>query len=229
MKIDLHVHCQERSACGRAAEEDQVRAAIRAGLDAIVFTDHHRLVPQARLLELNERYAPFRIFGGVEITTEGEDVLVYGLQDPALESDKWTYPGLHAFVHQRGGFLAVAHPFRYHPNQVTLDLEHYVPDALEVRSTNTPTVAEARIRAMAARWNIPLLCNSDAHRTESLGAYYNVLPVSPANDAELAEALRTGCLECGVGTAQVHMPPASITFKQADKVKPDAPKQHELL
>jgi len=31
------------------------------------------------------------------------------------------------------------------------------------------------------------------------------------------------------GAAQVHMPPASITFKQADKVKPDAPKQHELL
>jgi histidinol phosphatase-like PHP family hydrolase len=65
MKIDLHVHCQERSACGKATEEAQVQAAIAAGLDAIVFTDHHRLMPLERLECLNQQYAPFRVFGGI--------------------------------------------------------------------------------------------------------------------------------------------------------------------
>ena len=31
MKIDLHVHSSERSACGKALEDDQVRAAMAAG------------------------------------------------------------------------------------------------------------------------------------------------------------------------------------------------------
>ncbi len=112
MKIDLHVHSKERSVCGRASEEEQIRAAIDAGLDAIVFTDHHRLISAERLQQLNEKYAPFRIFGGIEITLDGEDVLILGVQDPALESMNWSYPSLHAFVRARGGFIALAHPFR---------------------------------------------------------------------------------------------------------------------
>ena len=49
MKIDFHVHSSERSACGGASEESQIQAAIVAGLDAIVFTDHQRLVSEYRL------------------------------------------------------------------------------------------------------------------------------------------------------------------------------------
>ena len=44
MKIDLHVHARERSACAKEGEESQIRAAIAAGLDGIAFTDHHLLV-----------------------------------------------------------------------------------------------------------------------------------------------------------------------------------------
>jgi len=195
MKIDLHVHTKERSACGRASEEEQIRAAITAGLDALVFTDHHRLVPAERLKELNDRYVPFRVLSGIEINTNGEDVLVLGLQDAALESSKWAYPDLHAFVREHGGFIILAHPFRYHP-QVNIEVERFVPDALEVRSVNTPVAAEGHIREIASHLEIPLLCNSDAHSTDSVGAYYNVLERTPSDEQEIWALLRSGRFTC---------------------------------
>jgi len=195
MKIDFHVHSKERSACGRASEEEQIRAAMAAGLDAIVFTDHHRLVPAERLKELNDRYAPFRVLGGIEINTNGEDVLVLGLQDATLESSKWAYPDLHTFVREHSGFIILAHPFRYHP-QVNIEVERFVPDALEVRSVNTPVAAKDRIRELASHLEIPLLCNSDAHSTDSLGAYYNVLERAPSNEQEIWALLRSGRFTC---------------------------------
>jgi histidinol phosphatase-like PHP family hydrolase len=195
VKIDLHVHSKERSACGRASEEEQIRAAIDSGLDAIVFTDHHRLISSERLQQLNEKYAPFRIFGGVEITADGEDVLVLGVHDTELENLAWSYPALHAFVRTRGGFIALAHPFRWH-SDVTLEFERFVPDAIEVRSINTPPDAEERIRDFAARLGIPVLCNSDAHNTGQFGMYFNALERPPADEQDLVALLRSGQFSC---------------------------------
>jgi predicted metal-dependent phosphoesterase TrpH len=195
MKIDLHVHSQERSACGQAPEEAQVRAAIAAGLDAIVFTDHHRLAPIERLEALNRQYAPFRVFGGIEITAQGEDFLVLGLRRSELESENWKYPALVEFVRQQSGYIILAHPFRYRAN-IELDIDRYTPDAIEVRSPNTPADQEARIREIAARLGIPVLCNSDAHSTERLGTYYMVLKDTPADEKELIASLKSGQFQC---------------------------------
>ena len=202
MKIDLHVHARERSACSLASEEDQIRAALRAGLDGLAFTDHHRLAPVSRLKALNARYAPFRIFRGIEISTDGEDVLVLGLHDLALENEFWPYPELHAFVRARGGFIVVAHPFRYHP-ELSLDLERYPPDAVEGRSSNIPPRNEARIRALASQLGVPVLRNSDAHSTREIGSHYNVLEDAqggaPASEAEVLARLCSGPAACGAG------------------------------
>jgi len=195
VKIDLHVHSKERSACGRASEEEQIRAAIDSGLDAIVFTDHHRLISPERLQQLNEKYTPFRIFGGIEIAADGEDMLVLGVQDPALESLPWSYPALHAFVRAQGGFIVLAHPFRWR-SVVTVDLDEFPPDAIEVGSANTSPDAEGRIRDIALRLGIPVLCNSDAHSTGQLGTYFNALERSPADEQDLVALLRSGQFSC---------------------------------
>ena len=97
MKIDLHVHSSERSDCGKATEEAQIRAAIAAGLDAIVFTDHWQFVPLARLKRLNDQYAPFKIFGGIEVTADDEDFIVVGVRDPVLDLDLLMHNRLFAF------------------------------------------------------------------------------------------------------------------------------------
>jgi histidinol phosphatase-like PHP family hydrolase len=195
MKIDLHVHSSERSPCGKATEEEQIRAAMAAGLDAIAFTDHHRLVPQKRLEELNRRYAPFRIYGGIEITTDGEDVLVLGIQDSTLENGKWAYRDLHAFVRSHGGFIAMAHPYRYHP-EIQLPLGQCVPDAIELYSINTAPAHADKIREVASLLGIPMLCNSDAHNADGVGKYCNVLERFPADEQELIALLKAGQFKC---------------------------------
>ncbi len=191
MKIDLHVHSSERSDCGKATEEAQIRAAIAAGLDALAFTDHWRFVPLARLQRLNDQYAPFKIFSGIEVTADGEDFIVVGVRDAALEKSGYSYAELHARVRAHDGFIALAHPFRFH-SEIRADIERFKPDAIEVRSPHTPEREEARIREIAARLNIPMLCDSDAHTTDPIGKYYNVVGNGVVDERELIALLRDG-------------------------------------
>jgi histidinol phosphatase-like PHP family hydrolase len=194
MKVDLHVHTSERSGCARSTEEDQIRAAIKSGLDAIVITDHERLVPQDRLNALNAKYTPFWILSGIEIRFGVEDVLVLGVQDSAMEHRPWSYPELHAFVEERGGLLAIVHPFRYQ-DHIALDLDRCPPHALELHSHNIPPQADPRIREVAGRLDVPMVSNSDAHHTSAIGDHYNVLEEEPENEAELMAMLKVGAFE----------------------------------
>lgn len=191
MKIDLHVHTMERSPCAHASQDEQIQAAIAAGLDALFITDHWTLVPAETLERLNRRYAPLHIFGGIEVTAEGEDLLVLGVQDQQLETTDWKYPDLHAFVRERGGFLILAHPYRYRP-AVHLNLDDYPPDAIELYTPNTPASAEADIRETAQRLSIPMLSNSDAHISEHLGRHYNALSANASNEQAIFRELRAG-------------------------------------
>lgn len=190
VKIDLHVHAMERSACARIGEESQIQAAIRAGLDGVAITDHNRLVPAGRLAELNKKYAPFRIFTGIEVDADREHLLVIGVHDPLLEKPGWHYPELRDFVHWRGGFIALAHPFRYGP-ELRIDIEQFPPDGIEVKSVNTPANYEGQIRALAARLGLALLENTDAHFAGQMGSYYNDLPEMASSDRELVEILKS--------------------------------------
>jgi predicted metal-dependent phosphoesterase TrpH len=193
MNIDFHVHTSERSACATAHETDQIKKAISAGLDTIAITDHHRLVPMKHLVELNQRYHPLKILMGIEITADGEDWLVFGLHDPNLESDRWSYPDLHTYVRSKGGTLVMAHPYRYHAD-ISLDLRRYPPDALEGRSNNIRTENIERIQTLAERLHVPTLCNSDAHSTGALGRYYNILQPAVESEQEILAALKSGAL-----------------------------------
>jgi histidinol phosphatase-like PHP family hydrolase len=196
LKVDLHVHAKERSACGRSGEEEVIQAAIAFGLDGLAFTDHHRLVPLDRLDTLNRKYAPFRVFGGIEVSVaEGEDVLVLGVRDPLLETRRWSYLELFAFVRGQGGFLVLAHPFRYR-DRIEVDVERHPPDAVEVHSKNTGVCDEAQIRAVLTRHGLRPLYNSDAHLAQHVGLYYNRLARVPRDEGELIEILRAGDYTC---------------------------------
>jgi predicted metal-dependent phosphoesterase TrpH len=188
MKLDLHIHSSDRSACGRSSETEQIESALAAGLDGIAFTDHHRLAPYPHLVDLNRKYAPFKIYSGIEITADHEDWLVLGIQDPALESELWDYEGLHRLVRQKGGIIVLAHPYRYQ-SKIQVDLNRLPPDAIELRSRNTPAQYEGLIREAASLLNLLLMCNSDAHYYKDIGAYYNEIPGMVENDAGLVRTI----------------------------------------
>lgn len=190
MKIDLHIHTSERSHCAVVHAEDQIRAAIAAGLDAIAITDHDRLVPAALRRQWAAKYPDLRILPGIEISLT-EDILVVGLDDLRLEQEPWTWPQLHGYVRGREGVLIVAHPFRYN-DRVHLDCVNHPPDALEAYSTNLSPRLAPRIRSEAAKLGVPVVSNSDAHDTAPLGRYFNRLDGPAGGDAEILEAIRTG-------------------------------------
>ncbi len=196
MKLDLHVHSAERSACGRAPEEDMIRAARRFGLDGLGFTDHEKLVPEERLEDLNRRHAPFKVFGGIEIhVVEGEDILVYGVRDPDLESPDWAWPDLRRLVRQYDGFAVLAHPFRFR-GHIAIDVDAHPPDAIEMHSVHIPRSDERRIKSVAQRVGARLVVNSDAHIKKAVGIYYNYLTGEPQDERELVAELRAGAYTC---------------------------------
>ena len=196
MKIDLHVHSRERSYCCKSTEQEQIEAAISYGLDAIVFTDHNTLVPESHLKYLNEKYYPFKIFGGIEITTVpyNEDVLVIGVKDSLLQEKKWTYEQLYQFVSNRGGFIVLCHPYRYF-YEVKIDINGYVPDAVEIHSTNIGNCDAAQIKVLAQSLNVKLLGNSDSHLSSHVGIYHNIINGKPNTEEELARVLKKGKIE----------------------------------
>ena len=196
MRIDLHVHAKERSDCAIDGEENVIRAAIAHGLDGLAFTDHQRLVPPGRLAELNRRYAPFRVFSGIEITLlDGEDMLVLGVHDRELEARDWNYHDLFNFAREQNGFLALAHPFRFH-DSIEIPIEEYPPNAVEIHSKNMRASDERRVRAILERLNLRPLCNSDAHRAAHVGVYYNQLERMVRDEDELLAVLRAGAYTC---------------------------------
>ena len=198
MKIDLHVHCKERSGCGKSWAEEQVIAAIDSGLDAIAFTDHNLLVPEYDLRIFNELYAPFRILNGIEVSiVEGEHIIVLGVNDPCLEDHFWTHPRLHRFVNARGGFTALAHPFRYR-DTIDVDLKRFPTHAIEVTSNNTPESEIGKIRDVASELGISLMCNSDSHIRGTIGKHYNILHRIPADEMEAIRLLKSGEFQCSI-------------------------------
>ena len=87
--------------------------------------------------------------------------------------------------------MALAHPFRYR-DTINVEVEKHPPDAIELVSKNIRAGDEARIRTLAERLDVRLLCNSDAHRAKDVGAFYNVLPRMALDDKGLVTVLMNG-------------------------------------
>lgn len=191
LKIDLHVHTSEGSPCGKATAGEMVEAAIAAGLDALIFTDHDKLFPKRRINQLYKKYAPFRIFGGIEVSIQDEHIIVLGIYEKQLETKKWTYPELHKYCRKNNGYMILCHPYRFYPF-INVDIKNYPPDAVEVYSANTPLAERHRIVELANLLDLTKLSNSDAHMTKYIGMYYNILDRTPFNEQELIDILRQG-------------------------------------
>lgn len=214
MKIDMHLHCSERSGCSISTEVEQIEAAIANGLEAVVITDHNKLVPEERLAELNKKYYPFKVFGGVEIRTipHGDDVLVIGVKDEALQEQQWTYEKLYTFVRERGGFIVLCHPYRY-GDTVNIDIDNYRPDSIELHSTNIGSCDREKIVSLAEKLGSKLLGNSDGHYYENIGIYYNIINGDPQNEEELAKLLHIENICIGRDEARI------IKFNEAVKTR----------
>lgn len=153
MLIDMHAHTSGISTCCRIPAPDVVKAALDAGLDGIVLTNHYQrsYVKDGDAAAFAKRYADeyayakecadaagCRIFYGMEVTMHRHDnahILVYGL-DPQFTVEnpllyEMSMEELYTLVHEKGGMLVQAHPFRRGIN-VLQDLKYL--DGVEANS-----------------------------------------------------------------------------------------------
>ncbi|MBR2363997.1 MAG: hypothetical protein IKA79_02235 [Lentisphaeria bacterium] len=136
MKIDLHVHSKEISACGKLSVEEVIDLYAAAGYDGIVLTNHFNNETADRLEKEGIKdfeefyYTVFRkagaygaqkgvlVFNGYEIRFDGSsnDYLVYGMdRETAGEYRRFfrmTAEEFGAVARDKGFLFYQAHPFR---------------------------------------------------------------------------------------------------------------------
>jgi predicted metal-dependent phosphoesterase TrpH len=200
VKIDLHLHTAPRSPCSVMEPLEAVQAAARLGLDAVCFTEHHRIWPRDELDALEDA-AGIKVFGGTEITTDQGDILVYGL--PRVVADVVPIAELRPMVAGDGGYMVAAHPFRgfrlFGLGQLGMDTASAAErevfawvDAIEVCNGRLTDAENETALEVAEVLGLPGMAGSDAHRLDEIGHCLTIIDGEPQDELELVEALRSG-------------------------------------
>ncbi len=195
LRIDLHTHTRRYSSCSRIDPSDLIPAAVKAGLDGLVITEHFRQWTEDELQELRQQAdAPgFLLLAGFEYTSTCGDLLVYGLSDrdaSAMERDLSPAEAIR-YVRQCGGVCIAAHPTRlgmgYDERILNLPFQ-----AIEVCSTRLEPHERSLALKIADAAKIPAVACSDAHAVHEVGNYATTFTVPVRDIRDLRDALLRG-------------------------------------
>lgn len=162
-------------------------------------TDHNKLHPKERLDRINDKYAPFMVFQGIEVTLTDdnyEDFIVLGVHHPAIEAKDWTYAKLYNFVKKVGGYIILAHPYRF-SDRVNHGVWDNPPDAVEVLSSNIGGYQLEQRKELAKALKCPVVTNSDSHDVSTTGCYTNTLLKWCFSEEEIIAELKAGRFDTG--------------------------------
>ncbi len=212
MLIDLHMHSSGASRCCRISFSDGLVAAREVGLDGVALTNHYQKNYMQKLNltleELIERYqveydrarpiaetAGMPFFFGIEVTMElykRVHMLIYGLGPELLEEHPlmfdYTQEALYRAVHERGGILVQAHPYR----NGSLLMDPQWMDGVELNCH--PLYGDIylpEILAAAKQHHLPLTCGGDYHADTYRPKCGMYLPDDLRDTRDLADYIRT--------------------------------------
>ncbi|MBQ4102063.1 MAG: PHP domain-containing protein [Oscillospiraceae bacterium] len=209
MLVDLHAHSSGISPCCRIGVEEVIRQAKEVGLDGIVLTNHYQRSfvdpsdPEAFVRAYVAEYKKaceaaekmdFRVFFGVEVTMDENPVvhlLVYGVEEEFLLANPMLFAcsqkDLYTLVHQAGGALIQAHPFR---NGATVLDPQYL-DGIEINCHPLYLRSYAKeLQQIAAEKGLMLTCGGDYHADTIRPKCGVFLPDEIATTVDLADFLR---------------------------------------
>jgi hypothetical protein len=194
MRIDLHCH-SKYSHDSYLEPEELIEQAIKMNLDGVCFTEHHSLTAS---LPVEKIQIPegFYVFRGLEISTGGGHLLVYGVKD-----DSWNIWSRNSYldvsrvlenVHGLGGICVPAHPFRGWDSfgEDVLRIEGF--DAIETHNglnfedENRKAIHATRIK------NLPSIGGSDCHNKEQVGRTFTEFKNPVHTMDELIEEIKKG-------------------------------------
>ena len=204
MLVDLHVHTNRYSACGRSTPDEMAATAAALGYDAIVLTEHHAVWSAEDAAVLERRYPGLRVFRGVEVTSSaGDDYLLYGgdLNGRPYEAGA-DERAIVERARAQGSVVVLAHPYRYRDAAPAI-VEEGLVDGVEVLSNNILVVNQGRASDLAARAGAFATAATDAHHVDTLGLYGIRLQEGVADEEGLADALRRRAFELYVDAERV--------------------------
>ncbi len=190
-KYETHCHTSEASACSHSSGAEMVQAYKSTGYSGLIITDHffngntgidQNLLWQDRVSAFYKGYEnakeaakdmDFEVFFGWEYGYKGTEFLTYGLDIDFLldHPDMLDWSILEYFdrVHEAGGFISHAHPFRerFYIKKIRLYPEYV--DAIEVvNSGNSKEIFNEKALEYAKKHHLIQTKGSDSHDANKL-------------------------------------------------------------
>lgn len=193
-KYETHLHTREGSACASATAAEFVRFYASAGYAGIIITDHflngNTTVPKSlpwaesidqfcagydNALEEGKRVG-LHVFLGWEYAYNGTEFLTYGLDKQFLLDNpdmlSWSVEEYLNIVHQNGGFIVHAHPFRMRPYIKKIRLYPDLVDAIEVvNAGNDDAIFDQRALEYAQQHSLIMTSGADIHHLTDKQGY----------------------------------------------------------
>ncbi len=170
MKLDLHTHCREATACPTPTPEivSRIVAAVKArGLDGIAITEHY-----------THTYA-YEVRDIVREHFDNEVLIIPGKESDRvfLGIDKGLFHLVELHLPGDVVFRFIAHPGHPHIRDLGAHIDGNI-HGLELRNAmHHDDLDEEMIRRLAREHDLVLLSNSDAHSLRDIGYYHNEIDI----------------------------------------------------
>ena len=211
---ETHLHTLEGSACARVAGADYIDFMKSRGFAGMIVTDHfftgncavNRSLPWKEKVSLymagyrNALAASsgkdFDVMFGIEYNFRGDEYLLYGLDEKWLldnpDIESLSYEGVYERVHQGGGIMFQAHPYRERGYLADIRLNPSVTDGIEIYNAENDDNMNALAYEYAKKLNVPMTGGSDIHyfRDSALGG--TMLPERIDDSADFARLVMAG-------------------------------------
>lgn len=202
--IDLHVHSRRYSPCAESLDPLDLPAVLaQRHLNGIVITEHDRLWKKRDIKALNRDLKYGRIYRGVEVSSRNGHFIIIGLEHMDDIQSGISARTLIQKARSQSAAVILAHP-QIHYRHTTCQLDaREMPvgiDAVEVASSVTIGPAAAQAEAFASQMGCASVGGSDAHSPSQVGLAFTAFSRLPANERELAAAIRSGCCIPGRNT-----------------------------
>jgi len=205
MLIDLHAHTLPLSDDSELTPDELIAHAKSAGLDAICFTEHDAFWKDDDIAALCCKH-DFLVLPGVEINTEEEHLLVFGLERWIIGMTRAAF--VRRLVDEVGGVVIVAHPFRrkiLRGDQDPENKRYYrelnracenplygMVEAIEVFNGRGSQRENAFSSELAERLKLRGIAGSDSHEVKDIGRAATFFEREVTTLQELIAELKAG-------------------------------------
>ena len=178
----------EASKCGRVPGADYIAYMRAKGYDGMIVTDHffngnscisEELPWEERVRLYTEGYehavkaaegTGFSVFFGIEYNFEGDEFLLYGVNPEWLlchpDIERCSRAEVYQAVHEEGGIMIHAHPFRERGYLSAIHLTPSVCDGIEVYNSGNKDYQNALAARYAKERSFRVTAGSDIHYFE---------------------------------------------------------------